>query len=97
MAKRMLVAWVIASTLAVASPAPDGAADSWVGTWAASPQLTEDANLPPAPAVGDTTLRQVVRVSIGGRRLRVRVSNAFGKTPLTVLSAHVARSARRGW
>jgi lysophospholipase L1-like esterase len=65
----------------------------WVGTWAASPQLTEPANMPPEPGLGDTTLRQVVHVSIGGRRLRVRFSNAFGTRPLRIHSAQVARSA----
>ncbi len=65
----------------------------WVGTWAAAPQLTEPANMPPAPGLADATLRQVVHVSIGGRRLRVRFSNAFGSRPLTILSAEVASSA----
>ena len=76
-----------------------GAADHggpWVGTWAAAPQLTEPANLPPAPGLADATLRQVVRVSIGGKRLRVRFSNGFGARPLTLRSAHVALSAGGG-
>jgi lysophospholipase L1-like esterase len=68
----------------------------WVGTWAASPQLTELANMPPEPGLADSTLRQVVHVSLGGKRLRVRFSNAFGTKPLTILSAHVARSAGGG-
>lgn len=96
MTTRMLVAWGMASLLSVTGPATGRAADTWVGTWAASPQLVEEANLPPAPAFDDTTLRQVVRVSLGGERLRCRFSNAFGKTALTVLSAHIARSAGRG-
>ncbi len=65
----------------------------WVGTWAASPQRIEPANMPPAPGLADATLRQVVRVSLGGRRLRVRFSNAFGAKPLTILSAQVATAA----
>jgi lysophospholipase L1-like esterase len=65
----------------------------WVGTWAASPQRTEPANMPPAPGLADSTLRQVVHVSLGGRRLRVRFSNAFGAKPLTILSAEVAAPA----
>jgi len=68
----------------------------WVGTWAASPQLTEPANMPPEPGLADSTLRQVVHVSLGGKRLRVRFSNAYGTKPLTILSAHVARSAGGG-
>jgi len=75
-------------------PGRAGDADGahWVGTWAASPQLTEERNLPPAPAFTDTTLRQVAHVSIGGRTLRVRFSNAFGDAALTLLSARFARS-----
>jgi lysophospholipase L1-like esterase len=65
----------------------------WVGTWAASPQLTEPANMPPEPGLADATLRQVVHVSLGGTRLRVRFSNAFGAKPLTILAAHLAASA----
>ncbi len=68
----------------------------WVGTWAASPQLTEPANMPPEPGLADSTLRQVVHVSLGGKRLRVRFSNAFGTKSLTILSAHVAASAGGG-
>ncbi len=68
----------------------------WVGTWAAAPQLTEPANMPPEPGLADSTLRQVVHVSLGGKRLRVRFSNAFGTKSLTILSAHVAASAGGG-
>jgi lysophospholipase L1-like esterase len=67
----------------------------WVGTWSASPQRTEPANMPPAPGLADATLRQVVHVSLGGRRLRVRFSNAFGAKPLTILSSNVATAAVR--
>jgi lysophospholipase L1-like esterase len=70
--------------------------EHWVATWAASPQLTEEANLPPPPGFADATLRQVVHVSIGGDRLRVRFSNAFGRTALTLRSARIARSAGGG-
>jgi hypothetical protein len=47
-----------------------GQREHWVATWATSPQLTEEANLPPAPGLGDATLRQVVHVSLGGKTLR---------------------------
>jgi lysophospholipase L1-like esterase len=48
--------------------------------------------MPPAPGLADTILRQVVHVSIGGKRLRARFSNAFGTKPLTILSAQFAES-----
>ena len=66
--------------------------DNWVGTWATGPQLTEPQNLPPAPGLANNTLRQVVRVSIGGARLRVRFSNQYGSGPVTLNGAHLARS-----
>jgi lysophospholipase L1-like esterase len=68
----------------------------WVNTWVAMPQLTEPGNLPPPPFTTqtgvfvDSTLRQTLHVSVGGRRMRVRFSNAFGDTALTVTSAEVA-------
>jgi lysophospholipase L1-like esterase len=36
------------------------------------------------------TLRQIVHTSVGGRRVRVVLSNAFGSTPLTVGAAHIS-------
>jgi lysophospholipase L1-like esterase len=67
------------------------ASDNWVGTWMAAPQLTEPGNLPPAPGLADTTLRQVVRATLGGKRIRVKFCNEFGTVPLTLTAAHVAR------
>jgi lysophospholipase L1-like esterase len=67
-----------------------GAIESWVGTWACGPQLTETSNLPPAPGLAENTLRQFVYVSIGGSKLRVRLSNEFGDGPVTMRSVHIA-------
>ncbi len=64
----------------------------WVTTWACGPQLTEPSNLPPVP-LANNTLRQFVRVSIGGTRLRVRFSNAYGTEPVTLRAAHLALAA----
>ncbi len=73
-----------------------GQSPRWVATWAASQQLVEPRNLPPAPAFTDTTIRQLVRVSIGGRQVRVRFSNAFGDAPLRLHGARIARPAKVG-
>ncbi|TLS39597.1 SGNH/GDSL hydrolase family protein [Streptomyces montanus] len=68
----------------------------WVNTWTAMPQLTEVHNMPPPPFTGedavlvDTTLRQTVRVTTGGGRMRLRFSNAFGDTPLPLTAVSVA-------
>jgi lysophospholipase L1-like esterase len=62
----------------------------WVATWATSQQLTEKHNLPPEPGFTEATVRQKLRVSIGGEKFRVRFSNEFGNGPVTFESAHVA-------
>lgn len=61
---------------------------AWVGTWATSPILDNNKDAT-TPALTDATLRQVVRVSTGGKKLRLRVSNAFGRSGLVIASAAV--------
>ena len=67
----------------------------WVGTWACGPQLTEPGNLPPV-TLANSTLRQFVHVTIGGQHLRVRFSNAYGTSSVTLTSVHVALAAGAG-
>src|SRR5437870_8474853 len=55
----------------------------WVGTWTATPAPAEGA------AFANDTLRMIPRVSIGGSRLRVRISNAYGIRPLAIGAAYV--------
>src|SRR6266705_1694217 len=44
---------------------------------------------PAAPtSFRDQTVRMVVHTSLGGKRARVTVSNAYGNMPLTIGSAH---------
>ncbi|KYF60930.1 SGNH/GDSL hydrolase family protein [Sorangium cellulosum] len=64
----------------------------WVGTWTTGPQLTETNNNPPAPGLGNNTLRQVVYTSIGGSNVRLLLSNEFGDGPVTMQSVHIADS-----
>ena len=81
---------IVGMAIAPATIAKDGTSDiHWVGTWSASPQAASS----PVELKGQT-IRQIVRVSIGGKRVRVRLSNAFGADRLVIGAAHVAlRSA----
>ncbi|MGI9325171.1 MAG: GDSL-type esterase/lipase family protein [Pseudomonadales bacterium] len=67
---------------------------SWVASWAtASKTITPfDA---PLPTLNDVTLRQIVRVSLGGRGVRVWLTNEFGVAPLEVQAATVALQEHR--
>ena len=57
----------------------------WVGTWAASPAPSESD-----VAFNNHTLRMNPRISLGGERLRVRISNAYGNRPLAIGAARIA-------
>jgi lysophospholipase L1-like esterase len=67
----------------------------WVTTWGCGPQLTEPANLPPVN-LANSTLRQFVHTTTGGNFIRVRFSNAYGTSAVTMNSVHVALSAGAG-
>jgi lysophospholipase L1-like esterase len=60
--------------------------------------LDATATLPGAPPASaqtftNQTVRLVMRLSLGGDTLRVKVSNLFGKAPVTFSGVHVARTA----
>src|SRR4051794_26557057 len=59
----------------------------WVGTWAAGP-----TKLPISDFIEGNghTLREIVHTSIGGERVRARLSNLFGTEPLFISAAHIA-------
>jgi lysophospholipase L1-like esterase len=62
--------------------------EHWTGTWGAGP------GGPPLPAntmmFTNQTLRLIVHTSIGGNRVRIRLSNEMGNSPLTIGEAHIA-------
>ncbi len=84
----------VTGTTAVAQ---NGRSEHWVGTWATAtvprpqPAPGTAPGRGPAPLnFSNQTLRQVVHVSLGGSRVRVVLSNAFGTSPLAVGAASVA-------
>ncbi|WP_243699410.1 SGNH/GDSL hydrolase family protein [Natronoflexus pectinivorans] len=66
--------------------------EKWVGTWVTAPQLVEPHNMPPEPGLTNNTLRQIARVSIGGDSLRIRFSNEFSTSPVTMENVQIAVS-----
>ena len=97
----MLVAALVVAVQGLGGAATGSpvAAGNWVHTWSSMPQLTEPGNMPPPPftqdglVMADTTLRQTVRVTVGGPNLRLRFSNAFGGAALPITAASVALPA----
>ena len=81
--------------LALLAAAPAQAkhcAPTWVAAWASAQyKPVNDAVLPPG-TLKDQTLRQIIRPSVAGDRLRVRVSNLAGVQPLRIAGASIARA-----
>ena len=72
-----------------AAPAP-----RWLPTWAPSQSATMPrpaAGAPdPVPTYANVTLRQIIHTTIGGDRVRIRISNEYGDRPLKIGAVHVA-------
>jgi lysophospholipase L1-like esterase len=99
----VLVVGLAGVTAAQTVPAPSGS-ERWLTTWATAQQLAptrvafggkEQPTPLPAQAripatLADQTIRMVARTSLGGSRVRIRLSNALEKAPLRVGAAHIA-------
>lgn len=71
----------------VAAPPP---AAPQAQTAGAAPAQQAPRFTPPPSSFNNQTVRMIARSSIGGNRVRVELSNAFGATPLTIGAAHIA-------
>src|SRR3546814_2244628 len=78
----------------------DLAEPSWVGTWMPIPQPVwgSDFTLPTnIPASGkEQTILQVARISLGGSRIRLVFSNAYGDDPMRIGGASVGLAGEDG-
>ncbi|MDE3137080.1 MAG: SGNH/GDSL hydrolase family protein [Acidobacteriota bacterium] len=63
--------------------------EQWVATWMAAPLEGSSRDI-----FRNQTLRMIVHTSVGGKRVRVEFSNAFGKESLIIGAAHVAISSQ---
>jgi lysophospholipase L1-like esterase len=67
----------------------------WVSAWGAAVHAPLPfPGLPPSPVFENQTIRMVARSTIGGERVRIRLSNQFGTAALRIGAAHVAFAAR---
>jgi lysophospholipase L1-like esterase len=66
----------------------------WVGTWSTAPQTPSTTSASTKDLTfSDQTLRQIVHTSIGGDKVRVRLTNALGNDNLVIGAAHIALRA----
>lgn len=84
----------------VASPIPAGRdwrRENWAGSWATGVHIATPGFGEEFPnqifELGGRTLRQVVRLSLGGEQVRIRLANTFGEEAVTIGAARVALRA----
>ena len=85
---------IIAAALALLS-CSSASARKWVTTWATAQQVVEPHNNPPIPLSGET-LRQIVQVSIGGNKVKMRFSNRFSQEDLELVHVEIAVAQSEG-
>ena len=68
----------------------------WVTTWATALQIAEPHNRPPEPGLAGNSFRQIVQVSIGGKAIRLHLSNLFNADPTDILGVEVAVAKTMG-
>jgi lysophospholipase L1-like esterase len=64
--------------------------DSWIATWTAAPEPADPDPKEPVLNLEDQTVRERVRISIGGAQIRIRLSNEYGSSALVLASVTVA-------
>ena len=86
---------LISATLLLALASAPAQAQSWSRSWMAAPLVSRTAP-EKRPDLSDRTLRQVVRISTGGDRIRLRLSNEMSTRPLLLGAVHVALAGANG-
>jgi lysophospholipase L1-like esterase len=90
---RWLTLLCLALPLLVGCAAEEGS--RWVATWGASPFAFQAFGPAPAPSpFSNQTVRQKLRISVGGEQVRIRFSNELGTTPLAIGAATLALAGR---
>jgi lysophospholipase L1-like esterase len=99
------LALVSCATLALCAPPSTAAvtqhsATHWVASWTASPSdasaPVDAALLAVPPNLDDQTLRMVVTPHLGGRTLRIHLSNRFGSSPVIFGRVTIGRDTANG-
>jgi lysophospholipase L1-like esterase len=93
------IAFLLAAAgLAGCASAPIAQDDSprWIASWGSAQAVPWNEFVLPEGEWTDTSLRQVVSLSLPATRLRVRVSNVHGTEPLRISAASVGRAVRPG-
>lgn len=87
MMKRLLVLLMVFCAISTVS-----SAQNWVGSWATAPQTVVRSFMPYNNCMTNRSVRQVVKVSIGGDVIRLKLSNIYSMQPVEIRSIYIAHA-----
>ena len=87
MMKRLLFLLMVFCAISTVS-----SAQNWVGTWATAPQTVVRSFMPYNNCMTNRSVRQVVKVSIGGDVIRLKLSNIYSMQPVEIRSIYIAHA-----
>ena len=87
MMKRLLVLLMVFCAISTVS-----SAQNWVGTWTTAPQTVVRSFMPYNNCMTNRSVRQVVKVSIGGDVIRLKLSNIYSMQPVEIRSIYIAHA-----
>ena len=87
MMKKLLVLLMVFCAISTVS-----SAQNWVGTWATAPQTVVRSFMPYNNCMTNRSVRQVVKVSIGGDVIRLKLSNIYSMQPVEIRSIYIAHA-----
>ena len=67
-------------------------AQGWIGTWATAPQTVVKSFMPYNNNMSNRSVRQVIKVSIGGDMIRLKLSNIYSTEPVVIRSIYIAHA-----
>jgi lysophospholipase L1-like esterase len=68
----------------------------WVSSWGTANFSPDPNNILADDAWRDASMRQILRVSLPGNRMRIRLTNVYGTAPLTIEAVSIAKALRPG-
>jgi len=90
----VLVSIVVVLSVCAQAEGPT-ARGHWVSAWSAAMHAPLPfPGLPPSPVFENQTIRMIVRPTIAGERVRIRLSNSFGTTGVKIGAVHIAIAAQ---
>ena len=85
--KRIIALVCLCCTIAM-----QAAAQTWIGTWATAPQTVVKSFMPYNNNMTNRSVRQVVKVSVGGDVIRLKLSNIYSMQPVEIRSVYIAHA-----